>query len=449
LSVKKTRSPRRAVFGAFALAASGLAACSGSGSSPKPVTQANIAANVLQLAVGTANIYGDLAGTGGNLIGTNIVATYRQPAGQFAGDSVLVNSPLLTGPFTLAAPAGNAGADPTSTIVGAAAASPSPALGGGPAPAEIGAGSITSTPQTSGAVTSLGTSGGVSGLGIEPFNYNNQNGVPFTVVPYQVPLYDPLGPADPNGFVPWGGPPAFDPNKDGQGVRDGNIYPNGTLGVSEGLDVFAGITPSVTGPYTLNAPSAATSAGTVAPPPAKFTLKSTALLPAATPPVPTLDGAGGASFAVTLPAGVTQAYVQVTDIGPPVPASGTALTSCNAAQTAFLYYTIVVTGSGVAVLGDRSGDAGNPSICNSAQNTAANSAAADGDQFVVQLVGFDYPAYAISYPNSKGNPAPVLVGAAGQDDITISSAATYAQPAGGVLTRVASHARRTRFGRLR
>lgn len=404
----------------IALAAGGLAACSGSGTSPEGVTQANVAANVLQLAVGTANIYGDLVDTGGNLVGTNIVATYRQPAGQFAGTSILVNSPTLTGPFTLAGPAGVAGDDPASTIVT------------GPAAAEIGTGAITSTAQTAAAVTSLGTSGGVSGLGIEPFNYNNQNGVPFTVVPYTVPLYDPVA-DDANAFIPWGGPPAFDPNKTGQGVRDGNIVPAGTLGVSEGLDVLAGVAPSIAGPYTLSAPSSGTSAGTVAPKAATFNLKSTALLPAVTAPVPTLDGAGGATFAVTLPAGVTQAYLQITDIGPP----DTSVTSCNAFP---IYYTIYVTASGPATLGPAAGNGGAPSICTSAQNTASNGAAADGDGFTVQLIGFDYPAYAASYPNSKGIPAPVLVGAAGQDDITISSAATYGQP-GGVLTRTASHAR--------
>jgi hypothetical protein len=99
-------------------------------------------------------------------------------------------------------------------------------------------------------------------------------------------------------------------------------------------------------------------------------------------------------------------------------------------------------------LGDASGNSGAPSICSSAQNTAANTVAnggtgatLDGDAFTVQLIGFDYPAYAASYPNSLRNPAPALVGGAGQDDITISSAATYAQP-GGVLTRVSSRARR-------
>jgi hypothetical protein len=421
---------------ASAAACVGLAACSGSGTSPKGVTQANVAANVLQLAVGTANIYGDLASSGGNLTGTNIVATYRQPAGAFAGDSVLVNSPTLTGPFKLAGPAGAAGADPLSTILT------------GPAPSEIGGDSMKSTPQAGTAVTTFGTSGGVSGLGLEPFNYNNQGGVPFTVVPYPVPLYDTIK-SDANAFLPWGGPPAFDPNGDGEGVRDGNVYPSGTVGISEGLDVFAGVAPSTAGAYTLSAPSTGTSAGTVAPSPATFTLKSTALLPAISPPVPVSNGSGGLSLAVTLPAGVTEAYVQITDFGPD-PTATTQPAGCNTASaTAPVYYTIFVSASGTATLGSSSGpgtpSSPTPSICTSAQNTTADGATTDGDAFTVQIVGFDYPAYAISYPNSKGNPSPALLGATGQDDITISSAAGYTQPAGGSLTLSSARAIRAQL----
>ncbi len=403
------------------------------------MSQDNVAANVLQLAVGTANIYGDIAGTGNSFTGTNVVATYRQGPGSFAvGDSILVDTPSLTGPFTLAAAAGKSSTlDALSTVLS------------GPAPTEIGTATITATPQGGTAVTSLGTSGGVSGLGIEPFNYNNQNGTPATVTPYPVPLYDSLA-ADANTFVPWGGPPAFDPNRDGQGVRDGSVVPGGTLGISEGLDVLANVVPSTASAYTLSAPSLGTSAGNVAPAPAIFSLKSTALLPAATPPVPTLDGTGGGSFAVALPAGVTEGYVQVTDIGPPQPTAASGLPAVPGCNAFPVYYTIFVTASGTATLGPTSGNGGAPSLCTSAQNTTANSAPTDGDQFTVQLIGFDYPAYEASYPNSSGNPRPVLLGAAGQTDITISSAATYAQPAAGGLIRIATHKRsvlQTRYRR--
>ncbi len=105
---------------ACAAASLSLAACSGSGTSPSAPTQANLNANVLKLAVGTANIYGDLGGASG-LTGLNVVATYRQPAGALhPGDSaVLVSTPRLSGPFTLPATASTTGApcDATSTIL--------------------------------------------------------------------------------------------------------------------------------------------------------------------------------------------------------------------------------------------------------------------------------------------------------------------------------------------
>jgi hypothetical protein len=59
----------------------------------------------------------------------------------------------------------------------------------------------------------------------------------------------------------------------------------------------------------------------------------------------------------------------------------------------------------------------------------------DKRQFFVTLIGFDYPAFEAAYPQSNGNPAPVLAGANGQADITISSALLAVQPsAGAALT---------------
>jgi hypothetical protein len=44
------------------------------------------------------------------------------------------------------------------------------------------------------------------------------------------------------------------------------------------------------------------------------------------------------------------------------------------------------------------------------------------------FVGFDYPAYGITYVNSSGNATPTLTGANGQADITISAPATQTSP---------------------
>ncbi|MGC2242959.1 MAG: hypothetical protein WBA06_04960, partial [Candidatus Aquilonibacter sp.] len=81
--MKKTKAI--ITLGAIAFALSG---CGASGGNPTTPTQANVAANVLQFAVGTA----DYSGCGAPSL--NVVTTYRQPAGSFApGDSgTLVNT---------------------------------------------------------------------------------------------------------------------------------------------------------------------------------------------------------------------------------------------------------------------------------------------------------------------------------------------------------------------
>jgi hypothetical protein len=125
------------------------------------------------------------------------------------------------------------------------------------------------------------------------------------------------------------------------------------------------------------------------------------------------------------------------------------------------YYTIEVKASGTAVLPDLQGPGKTPSLCTSAQNSVANGTASapvstPGDQFTIQLVGFDYPWFEASYPNSSGNPSPTIAGASGQSDITISSAAGYDQPvpsAGGSgfvrakLTLPNAYQRAVGFGR--
>ncbi len=434
--IKRLLAPAGALLSAVA-----LASCSGNGNSPQSVTTVNPLTGKLQLAVGTANIFGDMPSVAKT--GLNVVETFRQPQGaQAPGDTdALVDTPTLSGPFTLPTAVGMA------DDFGATIAT-------GPSSGEAGKSTITSTPQqnpgTNGPSippSTLGVAGGATGLGLEPFNYtttgtsSNAAGVPATFVPYAVPAYDAVSP-DPNAFVPWGGPPAFDPNKDGKGERDTLALSPTILGLSEGLDVFEGVPPTL-GTYTLAvniATSNSPGAGTVT---TTARLNSGALLPAATPPtVASLDGNGGGSFAVTLPAGVTEGYIQIEDIGPPT--TGAAKKSCNGSDGTPVYYTIHVTASGTFTLPATSGPGAPgttvPSICTSAQNTATNmGTTTDGDQFTLQFVGFDYPAFAASYPNSNGNPAPTLAGANGQADITISSQAGQMQAAmaaAGTTTRV-------------
>ncbi|MBC5799003.1 MAG: hypothetical protein GIX03_12940 [Candidatus Eremiobacteraeota bacterium] len=429
------------------LAAVALSSCSGNGQNPQKVTTVNPLQGKLQLAVGTANIFGDLGAGGGALTGLNVVATFRQPAGaQTPGDTdALVNTPTLSGPFTLPTAAG------TPDAYGST-------IGTGPGPGETGGARVTATPQQNPGSSTIpastfGVSGGVTGLGIEPFNYTTTGtagtvGTPTTFKPYIVPAYDN---GDANAFRPWGGPPAFDPNKDGKGERDGTAVSTTILGVSEGLDVFAGVAPAV-GSYSLSVNVPTSQNGTSGNVSTSASLGSGALLPAVTPPVAAPDGTGGATLAVTLPAGVTEAYVQITDFGLPENPDGSQNGNCNSAgdggpgNNPPIYYTLFVTASGTATLppNDGPGTPGTttPSICTPTQNTTASGSTTPsvGDQFTTQLIGFDYPAYQASYPNSNGNPAPTLLGAAGQADITISSAMSFMQPVGTAAIRVKSFA---------
>lgn len=152
------------------------------------------------------------------------------------------------------------------------------------------------------------------------------------------------------------------------------------------------------------------------------------------------DGRGGGTFTVTLPAGVTEGYIEVTDYGPGG-APGSSAANCQGAigAKAFpVYYRIrLVPGTASYALPDNNGPnlangggVNQPSatLCTAAQNSAALGAASPGDSYTVQLIGFDYPMYAASYPNSNGNQAPAIAGANGQADITISAPASGTSP---------------------
>jgi hypothetical protein len=415
-----------------AIAVSGCGASSGSNSlNPNKVINPN--SNILQLAVGTANIYGTSAGL-------NVVTTYRQPrGGQVPGDSgSLVNSPTFAVPSGFNVPPGVAiGADPIATIVTGPTAAELAAI-----PTGTTAGSMTSTSQTppeptNTTETTFGQAGGVFGLGIEPFNYTSSTGTPFSVNPYPVPLYDALAGSltgDPNQLpAAWGGVPAFDILGTGEAPNGSGIVPGGTAGISEGLDVFE-IAPAANAAYTLTVTIAGTSAGTFTKT-ATASMTSTALLPNIASPVWTPDATGnGGGFAITLPAGVTEAYLEIVDFGTSTTdSSGNQLPNCNGASAgAPVFYTFAVSASGTETLTDTAGPGGSQSICEATDNTTANGGtAAAADVLGTWAIGFDYPAYESSYPNSKGVPNPTIVGASGQSDVTISPAGSYNVPAAG------------------
>ncbi len=415
-----------------------LAACGASGNGgTAPSNVAPIAKNVLQFAVGTANLFGTSTAL-------NVVVTYRQPSGSYApGDSgTLLNIPTLTLPGPLAANSatGSASAvtgyDPLSTVLYT------------PATSEVGNDAITASSQspTTATVTSFGQSGGAFGLGIEPFNSigggsaagsgnPSSLGSPFQVAPYPVPLYDAAAATaagDPNSLIPWGGPPAFDlTGSGGDSVVGNGNYPTGTAGVSEGIDVFEGVAPTA-GTYSLSVAVPANT-GTVTQT-QSFALPAVVTIATPTDPTLTPDGSGGGSFAgFVMPAGATEAYVQVVDYGPAdQTATGASSpsqpTGCNGASVAAPIYYTVETTTTPAALGDALAPGGAPSTCTAAANNAVTQgttypAAAGADQVVIQVVAFDYPAFESSYPSSLKNPSPTILGSKGSDDIAIAPAA--------------------------
>jgi hypothetical protein len=425
----------------------------------------------LQFAVGTANIYGTLEGL-------SVVSTLRQPDGASALGE---DTPIITGPYNdtnAAEPAdGTNLPDPYTTLYYFAG---SPALGAGP-----------SLPETSGAAqrisgtsqlvhpgtpfcdttgpppagftqcpagiapntSTFGQSGGVFAMGLAPYNIVANTAQSYSYQPYPQPMYD-NGQTHPL-FIPWGGPPAFDPDSNGMGTRDGLIIlgydsftgycsPNGCpyfLGVGEGVTFYEGVTPT-TGAYQM-----AVQVGVIgnngqkqiSTLTANAQLSSSALLPTLTAPLVTPDpnGDGGATFSATLPAGVTEALVQIVDYGPgsgPLEGGTTAPNCQGGKATSFapVYYTVLVRATGAYALGPAHGPNNlakgpgsltpTPSICTAAQNNAVVGTDA-GDNFTVQMIGFDYPAYeaALSLTQSSVPQAPPITGANGQSDITVST----------------------------
>lgn len=462
-----------------ALAIVSLAACSAGATGGPAITSVNPVSpsySSLQFAVGTANLYD---GT----LGLNVVSTFRQTNGTSATG---VNTPTITGPFSFTASAASGGGpDPYSSV-----------LNGGPSLSETTASSaaITGTPQTvapgtpncdgAGAIpsgftvcqgsiapntTTFGESGGVFAMGIAPYNHQGFSGQAWSYQPYPQPFYS----SSHLPFIPWGGPPAFDPDGTGLGERDGvgSINPGldnfGNpyfLGVAEGITVFDGLSPNA-GTYTLSLAIATVGNGgsistsTVS---KTATLGSLAVLPIVNAPAltPDANGDGGASFTATLPSGVTEAYVQIVDYGPnggPNEASpATNPPNCQGPRgTSFapVYYTIHIAGSGannlapaigpnLATTGGVSNVQASPSLCTAAQNTDANGGTATAaDDFVVQLIGFDYPIYeaALGLTQKTTPQTPAITGPNGQADITIS--VPMEQDAGGAPVPV-THRRR-------
>jgi hypothetical protein len=404
---------------ALAALAALVSGCGASSTNPTPNTNvANVGANVLQFAVGTANLYGAQTAL-------NVVVTYRQPSnGYHPGDSgTLLNSPSITLPAALGGATGTPeGYDGCSTA------------GTGAAVSEAGGTKINSTGQQAGepcatTQTTFGQSGGAFATGLEPYNATaagdftppgvNGQGKPFQVAPYAVPIYGGNNPDPGDSFVPWLGPPSFDYTGNSESIaicNAGSCPPAGYKGWPGGIDVFSGVAPVAGGAYTLSL-SVPGNTGTVNVS-KSFTLTSAAPLATPVNPAFTPDGAGGGTFAFTMPAGTTEAIVEVEDVG-----NGGATCNGSSAGTP-IYYTLEATASGTLTLPDKIGPiiaingSPTPSICSAALN------AGTADTITIQTIGFDYPYAEMVPPKGLGNPNPAIVGGAGQDDITIAAPTT-------------------------
>lgn len=363
-----------------------------------------LATSSLQFKVGTANI-------GGIATGMNVLAMLRQANGTSA---VLVNTPALSGPFTLPAPTTTTDANGATITVG-----PSRFETGVLTPLPVGcvaapciAGVPQQTPGTPVSafpyVATFGTSGGVFGLGFAAGNYTS-SGVPVSYTPYRIPEY--AVPAGFSSITPWGGPPAFDPAGGGRGVRDGT-FSGSLFGVAEGISVFNGVTVG-TGSYTLNVQIPSTgSTGQVS---ATSTTTSAAILPTIAAPVVGYNADGSITVtAPAFPAGVTGAFLQVLNRG-----GGTC--AGTTASGAPAYYTIWVTAGG-----------GTTTIANSRAplpgGAQTSVVACSGDAFRAWTIGFDYNHYSYTYNGPLGSSYPQTPALPANADVTISLQANSAAP---------------------
>lgn len=338
----------------------GLAAGCTSGNSgiEPPFTSVNLNANKVGLNVGVATYYN----AGGAVTqGLNVVATFRQPNGLSA---TLLNTPTITGPFSVPA-ATSAGTDAGTNHI---------------------SGSPQALPGTTAVKTTFGQSGGLFAYGFAPENSTTAGSASYAK--YSLPFYD----AFDIGAVKFvGGPPAY-PN------TQTTSYPAGFQGFPMGFTIFGGGIAPLAGAYNLsvNVPSANNPGATLVAPAAN--LANVAGLPAfAAAPVFTSSGLGGGTVTCAAPPGTTETIVELRD------------------ETAGLFYTQVVQGGGAitTTFADTLGPV--------AANGTASPTIAATDAYDVQCIGVDYPAFEAGPPvNTQQSPS---LGT-GQADISISPGIT-------------------------
>ncbi len=362
----------------------GLATACTSGNSglqPPFKSAAPYSQDALQLAVGVATFFDGSKGL-------NTVTTWRQPNGLSA---TLLSIPAITLPAGDTVPGGVSG----TTTYGLP-------FGGGCANVDGATGAITGSPQalpgTKALCTTFGQNGGAFAYGFEPDNAQT-TGSYLCGFLWQPVYFDTVG-APFDGFV--GGPPAF-PD-----------FSNGTVncpsppfyGFSEGFTTFD--MPAVAGTYSLslNIPASNVPAATIGPVAAG--LNSTAGLPKWTTLSFHEDGAGGGTAHYTAPAGVTEVIVNLIDVSQSA--------CCNGGTQGYVYTQVGGGGTQSLSFPDNLGPVPNP-------NAPATASINAGDEYEVQFIGVDYPAFEAAPPNTSQTPA--IVGANGQADVTLGIAGWY------------------------
>lgn len=343
----------------MAAAILGIAAgcTSGNGALEPPFTAVKLQANKLQLAVGVAT-FSD--GT----MGLNTVTTFRQPDGLSA---TLLNTPTLTGPFTV--PAGVSGSGSACKGINV----------------DAGTSHITGSPQalpgTTPVCSTFGQSGGAFAYGFAPINSTTSGAASYAV--YTKPFY---GTAALTGGELRGGPPAYPTTTNG-------LFDPSFTGYTLGFTTFA--LPPAGGAYNLsvNIPSGNNPGATITAPTATLT-SITGLPPFAAPPAFVQDGTGGGTATCTAPAGATETLVEFVD------------------TMAGTFYTVFVARGGAvtATLPDNLG----PLVAG-----AATPSIATGDSYQVECIAADYPLFEAG-PPANTQQTPTIVGAAGQSDIAFS-----------------------------
>ena len=369
---------------ACALLSALAAGCTSSGAAVQPtVTQANLNANVLQFAVGTANLFGTKTGL-------NTVATYRQPGTNIS--AVLLDTPTITGPagFVVTAPASAAGTDSGTNHIS-----------GGPQPNPVGG--AAPPPTTFGPNSSTSSGGGVFSYGFAPQNSSTAGTPNFTL--YPEPFFNTSAVQSQLSY--YGGPPLY-PNP-----RDGTYPVSGStstfVGWTQGFTAFDNVTLAA-GVYTLSVtvPTANTVAVTQT---ATASLTSLVPLPAVAPPVFARAGVNGGTVTFTVPAGAVEAIAYVVDNYP--------ASSPNASlPVPRAYFSAITHGAGLqtVTISDNLGPHAN--------GAAATPTFSTGDKLTVYVVAYDYPAYEAGPPASTVS-NPTIVGAGGQADVSLSPSTAF------------------------